>query len=79
MDSFFIVSTSFYNAPNLIICLCLQLYKIELNDRDKKLFRKCIRKNKEMLKHLDVKKKDVTSDLINEVMDALNHKYDICE
>ena len=64
---------------NLIICLCLHLYKIELNDRDKKLFRKCIRKNKEMLKHLDVKKKDVTSDLINEVMDALNHKYDICE
>lgn len=64
---------------NLFICLCLQLYKIELNDRDKKLFRKCIKKNKEMLKQLKANKKEVTSDLINEVMDALNHKYDICE
>lgn len=34
---------------NLIICLCLQLYKIELNDRDKKLFmQNCNRKKKEM-------------------------------
>ena len=64
---------------NLIICLCNLLYKIDLNDRDKKLLRKSIKKNKNMLKQLEVKKKDVRSDIMTEVMDALNHKYDLCE
>lgn len=61
---------------NLIICLCNLLYKIELNDRDKKLLRKSLKKNKEMLKKLGVKKKNVSSDVISIVIDALNYKYE---
>lgn len=67
------------NTKKLVVCLCNLLYKIDLNERDKKLLRKSIKKNKDWLKQLDIKKKDVKSDLIDVVMDALNHKYDICE
>lgn len=64
---------------NLIICLCNLLYKIELNERDKKLLRKSIKKNKKMLKQLEAKKKDIRSDIMDEVIDALNHKYNLCK
>ena len=67
------------NTKKLVVCLCNLLYKIDLNERDKKLLRKSVKKNKDWLKQLDIKKKDVKSDLIDVVMDALNHKYDICE
>lgn len=64
---------------NLIICLCNLLYKIDLNERDKKLLRKSIKKNKKMLKQLEAKKKDIRSDIMYEVIDALNHKYNLCK
>ncbi len=66
------------NNKDLIICLCNLLYKIDLNDRDKKLICKSVRKNKDMLKTFEIKKKDVHIDTIDVVMDALNHKYDLC-
>ena len=55
------------------------LYKIELNERDKKLLWKSLRKNKKMLKSLGVSKKDFGIEIIDAVIEALNYKYTLCE
>ena len=59
----------------LIISLSNLLYKIDLDDRDKKLLYKTFRKNKEMLSALEIKKKDFTLDIINAVEEALSYSY----
>lgn len=61
----------------LIVSLANFLYKIELNDRDKKLLWKSLRKNKKMLKSLGVSKKEFGVDVIDTVIEALNYKYSI--
>ena len=53
------------------------LYKIELDDRDKKLLWKSIRKNKEMLKSMNISKKEFSSETMNVILEALNFKYKI--
>ena len=63
----------------LIVSLANFLYKIELNDRDKKLLWKSLRKNKKMLKYLGVSKKEFGVEIIDAVIDALNYKYSQCE
>lgn len=55
--------------------LTFTLYKIELNDRDKKLLWKSLRKNKKMLKSMDISKKEFDMDLMNGILDALRYRY----
>lgn len=64
---------------NLIISLANFLFKIDLNDRDKKLLWKYLKRNKEMLKSMGVTKKDFSEDIINSVMTALSHKYTLSD
>ena len=59
----------------LIVSLANFLYKIELNERDKKLLWKSLRKNKKMLKPLGVSKKEFGVEIIAAVIEALNYKY----
>ena len=60
---------------DFIISLANLLYKIELNDRDKKLLWKSLRKNKNMLKSMDISKKEFDMDLMNGILDALRYRY----
>ena len=60
---------------SLIISLANFLYKIDLNDRDKKLLWKSLRKNKNLLKSMDVSKKEFSIELVDAVIEALNCKY----
>lgn len=59
----------------LIISLSNLLYKIDLDDKDKKLLFKTFRKNKKMLSALEIKKKDFTLDIINAVEEVLSYSY----
>lgn len=63
------------NNKNLIIYLANFLYKIELAENDKKLLHKKLRKNKEMLKSLNIDRKDFSIDLFNQIFEALEEKY----
>lgn len=60
---------------SLIISLANFLYKIDLNDRDKKLLWKYLRKNEKLLKTMEVSKKEFSTDLVDAVIEALNCKY----
>lgn len=57
------------------VSLANLLYKIELDDREKKLLWKSLRKNKKMLKSMDISKKEFDMDLMNGILDALRYKY----
>lgn len=59
----------------LIVSLANFLYKIDLNDRDKKLLWKNLRKNKKMLKSMNTSKKELSISVIDAVLEALNYKY----
>ena len=59
----------------MIVSLANFLYKIELNDGDKKLLWKSLRKNKKMLKSMDVSKKEFDMNIFNAVYEALGYKY----
>lgn len=59
----------------LIISLSNFLYKIDLDDKDKKLLFKAFRKNKKKLSALEIKKKAFTLDIINAVEEALSYSY----
>ena len=63
------------NYKELIVSLANLLYKIELNERDKKLFWKTLRRNKKMLKSMDVSKKEFDMSIFDAVYEALNYKY----
>lgn len=60
---------------DFIISLANLLYRIELNDRDKKLLWKSLRKNKKMLKSMDISKKEFDMDIMNAILEALSFKY----
>ncbi len=60
---------------DFIISLANLLYKIDLDDRAKKLLWKSLRKNKKMLKSMDVSKKEFDMDLMNAIFEALQFKY----
>ncbi|MDO4977125.1 MAG: hypothetical protein Q4E53_07670 [Eubacteriales bacterium] len=60
---------------DFIISLANFLYKIELNDRDKKLLWKALRKNKKMLKSMDISKKEFDMDIMNAILEALKYRY----
>jgi hypothetical protein len=59
---------------SLIISLANFLYKIDLNDRDKKLLWKSLKKNKKLLKSLEVSRKEFSTELIDAVIEALKYK-----
>ena len=59
----------------LIVSLANFLYKIYLNDRDKKLLWESLRENKEMLKSMNVSKKEFKISIIDAALEALNYKY----
>ena len=60
---------------DLIVSLANFLYKIELNDRDKKLLWKALRRNKKMLKSMDISKKEFDMSIFEAVYEALNYKH----
>ena len=60
---------------DFIVSLANLLYKIELDDHDKKLLWKSLRKNKKMLKSMDIPKKEFDIDLMNAILEALKYKY----
>lgn len=60
---------------DFIISLANLLYKIDLDDRDKKLLWKSLRKNKKMLKSMDISKKEFGIGIMNSILEALRFKY----
>lgn len=63
----------------LIISLANLLYKIDLDDKDKKLLYKIFKKNKKMLKPLNLKKKEFSMKILETVDEALQYKYQLKE
>lgn len=60
---------------DFIVSLANLLYKIELDDKDKKLLWKSLRKNKKMLKSMDISKMEFDMDIMNAILEALKFKY----
>ena len=60
---------------NLIISMANLLYKIKLEEKDKKLLYKYFSKDKEMIKSLNINKKDFSINLFNKTFEALEEKY----
>lgn len=58
-----------------IISLANLLYKIELDKSDVKLLYKSFRNNKNLLKSMNISKKEFDSNIMKEVFDALDYKY----
>ncbi len=60
---------------NMIISLSNLLYKIKLDEKDKKVLCKSLKKNKEFLMSIDMSKKEFSVEDLNMVEKALNHRY----
>ena len=60
---------------NIIVSLANFLYKIDLNDKDKKLLWKSLRKNKKFRKSVEISKKEFDMSIFDAVYEALNYKY----
>ena len=63
------------NHKELIISLSNFLYKIKLDDKDKKLLLNTFRKNKKLLEAINMNKKEFTADIIDTVEEALAYLY----
>ena len=61
------------NNKDLIVSLCNFLYNIPLTDKEKKLFYKQLRNDKNLLKSFNISKKDFTEELFNSIFDALEN------
>lgn len=59
----------------LIVSLANLLYSIDLDTKTKKLLWKSLKNNKDFLKSLNLKKREVNSKVIDLAMDALEFKY----
>ncbi len=68
-------SKGYLDYKMILVSLSNFLYKIELNDRDKKLLRKTLRKNKKNLKSLGISKKEFGIEIIDAAFAALSYKY----
>jgi len=60
---------------SLIISLCNLLYKINLDEKDKKLLWKSLKGNKKFLSSIGMSKKDFECSIIETVSDVLEYKY----
>lgn len=65
----------FTDHESMVISMANLLYKITLDDRDKKLFAKSLKKNKEFLSSVKMSKKEFGVDDIAMIEMALNHRY----
>ena len=65
----------FKNHKAMVIFMANLLFKIPLDDKDKHLLAKSLKKNKEFLSSVQMTKKDFSADDILMVEKALNHKY----
>lgn len=59
----------------LIIFFANLLYRIDLDEKDKKLLYKAYKKNKKMLESLNVNKKEFSMEIMDIVFDALEYSY----
>ena len=59
----------------MIISFANLLYKIDLDDNDKRLLYKTFKGNKKMLSALNMKKKEFKVDILNAVEEALLYSY----
>lgn len=64
---------------SLVLALCNLLYKILMDDKDRKLLTKSLRSNKEFIASLSMVKKDFTDEHLVMVDKALQHRYTIRE
>lgn len=71
----FIFKSYFVNHKSMIISLSNLLYKITLDDKDKKLLCKSLKKNKEFLSSIEMTKKEFDVDDLNMVERALKYRY----
>lgn len=62
---------------SLIVSLSNLLYKIKLDDKDRKLLFKSFRKNKKMLSSLGMEKRDFSIDIMDAVEETLEYKYQL--
>ncbi|OUQ15139.1 hypothetical protein B5E87_00870 [Massilimicrobiota sp. An142] len=65
----------FIGHKNLIISMANLLYKIKLDNKDKKLLTKSLKKNKEFLSSMGMSKKEFDINDIMMIESALNHSY----
>lgn len=59
----------------LLVSLANFLYKIELDDKDKKLLWKSLKRNKKMLQSMNISKKEFNLKVMDAVLEALSYKY----
>ena len=78
-DSMLDYADYYYNNKTLIIALANLLYKIDMNDKDRKLLAKSLKSNKEFLSSVDMNKKEFTDEHLIMVDKALSHVYKIRE
>lgn len=72
-------NTYFVEHKNFVISMANLLFKIELDDKDKKLLANSLRKNKDFLTSVQMTKKEFGVDDINMVQNALEYKYKLCD
>lgn len=65
----------FKNHRSMVISMANLLYKIALDDKDKKLLAKSLRKNKDFLSSVQMTKKEFSVDDITMIERALNYRY----
>ncbi len=66
----------FVHHKDMLIALANLLYKITLDDKDKKLLAKSLKKNKEFLSTINMSRKEFNFDDISMVAIALNYRYE---
>lgn len=59
----------------MVISMANLLYKIQIDDKDRKLLAKSLKKNKDFLSSVQMSKKEFNADDIIMVERALSHKY----
>lgn len=65
----------FKSHKTMVISMANLLYKIKLDDKDKKLLAKSLKKNKEFLSSVQMSKKEFDAEDISMVERALSHRY----
>jgi hypothetical protein len=65
----------FASHKTMVISMANLLYKIKLDDKDRKLLAKSLKKNKDFLSSVDMSKKEFDADDVTMVERALSHKY----
>lgn len=65
----------FQAHKNMVISMANLLYKIKLDEKDKKLLAKSLKKNKDFLSSIQISKKEFTADDISMIERALSLRY----